>query len=63
VEKELGCCGYDELGPNRPEESRPLVYGLKTKALQSKRETDGPRVARSVFSMGQKARYPVVNGR
>jgi hypothetical protein len=63
MENELGCCGYDELGPDRPEESRPFAYGLKAKALQSKREADGPRVARPVFSMGQKVRYPVVTGR
>lgn len=57
-EKELGCCGYDEI-EKKPQSTSP-VYGLKAKAIQITKKVDGPYQTRRISFMGSNV-YPVKN--
>ncbi len=62
-DKELGCCGYDEVEPTtRPQSTSPL-YSLKAKNISPvQKKQDGPMQTRRISFMGSGQSYPVVNG-
>lgn len=59
-EKELGCCGYDEI-EKKPQTTNP-VRVLTAKAISIQKKIDGPMVTRRISYMGSSSgRYPVMN--